>query len=205
MEMKTKRKLSVAVTATLAELYEKQQHYFAAYIVYWLLNQKEGGEKYRGKLESVKRMIYQNEGEDLKYEPIIKELFDEEELRSLNVLPKQKYLEYVETLSNLQKDEDEELDSISEEEANLGRIGQVIGNEWKKFVEEVFTANKQLKKEVKNKTEEQIDELAEIKLSDFLAYLVHYEKSGEKLSEVRLAELMSKFLEKYSEKLSYEE
>jgi hypothetical protein len=130
----------------------------------------------------------------MRYNPLLKEIFSEEELKDLSILDKKSYLEYKETLNNLQRDEIDEMDSV-QEEATLGRISQVIGTEWKKFIDEAF-ANSGVKSEQRKRLIEEEIDLNEIKLSDFVAYLTEYEGDHKRLGEVKLAELMGNFLAK---------
>jgi hypothetical protein len=194
------KRFSISLTATIAELYETQKHYYAAYIVYWFLYQTEKREEYRTKLDEIREKIYKDN--ELNFDPLISELFSEKEVQDLGILPKSLYKQFAEADADLQRDERDNLLSIDNgEKPELQQIGKSIGLELKQIIDE----EKVVKEEQEhNKRKIKIDTTVweGFKASDLVDFLSDLKGKDRNLAEVKLSELIESFLSKYADNTS---
>ncbi len=138
-------------TITLAELYENQNQYIDALVIYKNLYKKNPTEELQNKIDELKDKIFKEN--TLEYSAIIDKIFTEEEKRLFHILPHEQYKAYKESQAELKNDETypEELIEVKEE---------VTPDDTKKpEIEEELTINEEetLDKENTKETEEEID------------------------------------------------
>ena len=104
-----------APTITLAELYENQDQYIDALVIYKNLNKENPTEELQNKIAELKDKIFKEN--TLEYSTIIDKIFTEEEKRLFHILPHEQYKAYKESQADLRNDETypEELTAIEEE------------------------------------------------------------------------------------------
>jgi len=196
------KKFSISLTATIAELYEAQKHYFAAYIAYWHLFRTEGREEYLLKLNELKERIYSSS--ELHYDPLIKEIFTDQELKELGILPDNLYREFAATVANLQRDDNEGTGGIdAEEEEDIKKTGKIIGLDWKQIIDEENRTEKTNKQRMTNLPVE-MSRWEELKASDLIDFLTELKAQDENLSDVKLSELIESFLKNYERENKFE-
>ena len=103
-------------TITLAELYENQDQYIDALVIYKNLNKENPPEELQNKINELKDIIFKEN--TLEYSTIIDKIFTEEEKRIFHILPHEQYKAYKESQADLKNDETypEELTAIEEED-----------------------------------------------------------------------------------------
>ncbi|MBT5419506.1 MAG: hypothetical protein HOK80_01345 [Candidatus Cloacimonetes bacterium] len=103
-------------TITLAELYENQDQYIDALVIYKNLNKENPTEELQNKINELKDIIFREN--TLEYSTIIDKIFTEEEKRIFHILPHEQYKAYKESQADLKNDETypEELTAIEEED-----------------------------------------------------------------------------------------
>jgi hypothetical protein len=103
-------------TITLAELYENQDQYIDALVIYKNLNKENPTEELQNKINELKDIIFKEN--TLEYSTIIDKIFTEEEKRIFHILPHEQYKAYKESQADLKNDETypEELTAIEEED-----------------------------------------------------------------------------------------
>ncbi len=186
------KRFSISLTATIAELYEAQNHYYAAYIVYWFLYQTEKSEKYSCKLEEIKEKIY--EANELAFDPLICRLFTGDEMRYLGILPKNLYKQFAESEADLQKDELEAADNIEgDEKEEFRQLGKGIGLEWQRFIAE---ERKAIREEASKEDNTSYDTVKwnNARVSDFVTFLDNYVGEKKELDQIKLSTILKKFL-----------
>ncbi|MCF7859291.1 MAG: hypothetical protein K9N07_08225 [Candidatus Cloacimonetes bacterium] len=82
-------------TLTLAELYENQDQYIDALVIYKNLNQKKSSEKLQAKINEMIEIIFKEN--KLEYSKLINELFSDEEKRNFLILPHEQFRKYQES------------------------------------------------------------------------------------------------------------
>ncbi len=195
MQTMVDKKFSISLTATIAELYEAQRHYFAAYIAYWHLYQTEGREEYHFKLNELKERIYSSA--ELNYDPTIREIFTDRELKDLGILPDNLYREFAATVANLQRDDQEGTSVIdAEEEDELQRPGKNQGPDWKQIMEEERRIEKMNRQRMASLPVD-MSRWEKLKASDLIDFLTELKAQDENLSDVKLSELIESFLKNY--------
>lgn len=195
MQTMTDKKFSISLTATIAELYETQKHYFAAYIAYWYLYQTESREEYRIKLNEIKERIFATY--DLNYNPLIREIFTEEELIRFGILPENLYREFEKVVANLQKNEKDGLGGIeTDDDEELNRVGKEISQEWRQMIEEEQAKARTSRMDAP-KISLDFSRWENIKASYLIDFLTALKDKDEKLNDVSLSDLLERFLKHY--------
>ena len=147
-------------TITLAELYENQNQYIDALVIYKNLSKKNPTEELRKKIDELKDKIF-NEN-TLEYSEIINKIFTAEEKRIFHILPHEQYKAYTESQAEMTNEETypEELTEVKEEEIIHE---EVAPEETEKNENEVKTPviDNSLEPEIKIKEEEPIEEKKE--------------------------------------------
>ncbi|MBW6516551.1 MAG: hypothetical protein K0B81_08085 [Candidatus Cloacimonetes bacterium] len=195
MQMMTDKRFSISLTATIAELYELQKHYFAAYIAYWYLYKTENREEYKLKLSELKDKIFSSY--ELKYDPLMTEIFTEEELQRFGILPENLFSEFEKVIDNLQKNDQEELNGInSDEKKQFQGMSEEIGLEWKRLLEEEKAKER---KKMESNPQLVLDQECwkQIKASDFLDFLSRLDIKDRSLDDITLPELIDSFIKNY--------
>ena len=102
-------------TITLAELYENQDQYIDALVIYKNLNKENPTEELQNKIDELKDKIFKEN--TLEYSTIIDKIFTEEEKRIFHILPHEQYKAYKESQADLKNDETypEELTAVEED------------------------------------------------------------------------------------------
>ncbi len=102
-------------TITLAELYENQNQYIDALVIYKNLYKKNPTEELKNKIDELKDKIFKEN--TLEYSTIIDKIFTEEEKILFHILPHEQYKIYKESQAELKNDETypEELIEVKEE------------------------------------------------------------------------------------------
>lgn len=105
-------------TITLAELYENQNQYIDALVIYKNLYKENPAEKLQSKVDELKDKIFN--GNTLEYSEIINEIFTAEEKRFFHILPHEQYQAYAESQTELNNEETypEELTEVKKEEVS---------------------------------------------------------------------------------------
>ena len=103
-------------TITLAELYENQNQYIDALVIYKTLYKEDPTEELQNKIDELKDKIFKEN--TLEYSTIIDKIFTEEEKRIFHILPHEQYKSYKESQADLKNEETypEELTAVKEEE-----------------------------------------------------------------------------------------
>ena len=112
-------------TITLAELYENQNQYIDALVIYKKLYKDNASEELQNKIDELKDTIFKEN--TLEYSTIIDKIFTEEEKRIFHILPHEQYKAYTESQAELKYDETypEELIEIKKEENILNDPGKL--------------------------------------------------------------------------------
>ena len=195
MQTMTDKRFSISLTATIAELYEAQKHYFAAFVVYWFLFQKEKREEYRDKLTEIRDKIF--ETGDLRYDPTIKEIFSPEELRRFGILPKHDYEEFETAINDLQRDEKEGINSIDTgDDEDFQTVGKGIGLEWQHMIDDEQSKSKARQSKAPKITID-LERWEQIRASELIDFLTEFKAQDKNLNEVKLSVLIENFLRNY--------
>ena len=103
-------------TITLAELYENQNQYIDALVIYKNLYKENPTEKLRNKIDELKDKIFKEN--TLEYSKLIDKIFTEEEKRIFHILPHEQYKTYIESKAEIKSEETypEELTEVKKEE-----------------------------------------------------------------------------------------
>jgi len=103
-------------TITLAELYENQNQYIDALVIYKDLYKDDPTEKLQSKIDELKDKIFKEN--TLEYSKIIDKIFTEEEKRIFHILPHDQFKAYKESQADLKNEETypEELIEVKKEE-----------------------------------------------------------------------------------------
>jgi hypothetical protein len=96
-------------TITLAQLYEAQQQYFDAYMIYKKIYENNADESILERMEKSKSKIFIDP--NMQYHAIIESIFTPEDKALFKILPDENYLDYQKSL----KDEVEETEFVEEE------------------------------------------------------------------------------------------
>lgn len=104
-------------TITLAELYENQNQYIDALVIYKNLYIENPTEELQNKIDELKDTIFKEN--TLEYSTIIDKIFTEEEKRTFHILPHEQYKAYTESQAEMKYEETypEELTKVKEEKA----------------------------------------------------------------------------------------
>lgn len=104
-------------TITLAELYENQNQYIDALVIYKDLYKDDPTEELQSKIDELKDKIFKEN--TLEYSTIIDKIFTEEEKRIFHILPHDQFKAYKESQADLKNEETypEELIEVKKEEA----------------------------------------------------------------------------------------
>ncbi|MDA3814425.1 MAG: hypothetical protein PF570_09265 [Candidatus Cloacimonetes bacterium] len=104
-------------TITLAELYENQNQYIDALVIYKNLHRDDPTEELQSKIDELKDKIFKEN--TLEYSTIIDKIFTDEEKRIFHILPHDQYKAYKESQADLKNEETypEELIEVKKEEA----------------------------------------------------------------------------------------
>lgn len=193
---------SVSPTITLAELYESQKHYLAAYAIYRYLSLKNRNHDFSDKIQTLKAKAFTDE-EKTDHPELLESVFDEQDYAELGILAPQKYFSIQETIDALLDKETNELDMIETQEEHLySEIEDQISTEWQQILSS--ERDEKTKEKAKSISLDKID-WSKIKLSDFIGFLVGLKCDDKTLDKLRLSEIMEIFLSHYSEKDSDEE
>ena len=103
-------------TITLAELYENQNQYIDALVIYKNLYKENPKEKLQNKIDELKDKIFKEN--TLEYSTLIDKIFTEEEKRIFHILPHEQYKTYIESKAEIKFEETypEELTKVKKEE-----------------------------------------------------------------------------------------
>lgn len=189
------KKLGISLTASIAELYEAQKHYFAAFIVYWFLFETGRRDEYKNKLDEMKYKIY--ESTELDFDPVINDIFSHEEIRYLGILPENHYREFETTFLNLQKNEKEGINSIDTgDDVQYQSVGRGIGMEWRQIISD---EERRIRLKNKKQITFTVDTSVwnEIKTSELLDFISSFKEQDKNPDEIKLADLIESFLKKY--------
>ena len=147
-------------TVTLAELYENQNQYIDALVIYKNLYKENPTEELQIKINEMKDKIF-NEN-TLEYSEIINKIFTAEEKRIFHILPHEQYKTYTESQAEMTDEETypEELTEIKKEEVTPE---EVAPDEIEKpeIDEETPNIDNTLEPEIKINEEESIEEKKE--------------------------------------------
>ena len=199
MQTLTNKLLKISPTVTLAELYESQRLYFAAYAVYWHLHQDKRAGDLQPKLDEVLMKIYAQES--LKFDPALKEVFSDSQIKKLRILPESVYSDFMKEILDLESDDSfvGEIDQIddleTEEKDKFLEIEQQIGNQWEKILNEGVRVKKKI--ETKGKILNSRVNWDEIRLVDFIRFLLELNLKDYTLDDLKIQELMELFLKRY--------
>lgn len=195
MQMNSNNSFGISLTATLAELYEAQKHYYAAYIVYWYLYLTQQKEEFSEKLNDIKKTIFASN--DTSYDSLIGDIFSDEEIQELGILPKTMYKDYETAAADLQRDDKESALNIdSGEKENFRELGKGIGLEWQQIMKQEGGRKDEGHKE-KEKAEFKRDRLKECKVADFVNFLHKIKAEDQNLEDKKLSALFDSFLHEY--------
>ncbi len=103
-------------TITLAELYENQNQYIDALVIYKNLYKENPTEKLQNKIDELKDKIFKEN--TLEYSTLIDKIFTEEEKRIFHILPHEQYKTYIKSKAEIKFEETypEELTKVKKEE-----------------------------------------------------------------------------------------
>ena len=85
-------------TVTLADLYESQNQFLDAYVIYKYIYSMHPETHIKEKLYSLEKKIF--EEYEKEYDPIIKKIFSKEEIEKFKILPTQQFSQYQEIESS---------------------------------------------------------------------------------------------------------
>lgn len=106
--------MSELATITLAELYEKQNQFMDALVIYLKLYQANPSEKLKQRIINLKdKVFFENEAE---YTSTIKMIFSQEDRKKFQILPHKQYLEYRELMKQFESGERAEEQEYGTEE-----------------------------------------------------------------------------------------
>jgi len=152
-------------TVTLADLYESQNQFLDAYVIYKYIYSMHPETHIKEKLYSLEKKIF--EEYEKEYDPIIKKIFSKEEIEKFKILPTQQFSQYQEIESSF----------IEETNFNETQTNNNINSEKNKKTEELLKLFYQIK-------EMNISEIKKI-------FETHFEKTGSyeniKLSQIEEA------------------
>lgn len=146
-------------TITLAELYENQDQFLDALMVYQKLLHRKPSAELEEKIHDLKKKIFADE--DMQYNPVIEQVFSQEERLKFNILPHSYYQKFKTSLKQPKLDS---MDDIEESEAE-----PIISVEYNKELDKVFREFEEEHKDLlvsQTVNEELEDEPAEIFTSD---------------------------------------
>jgi hypothetical protein len=193
MQTMTDKKFSISLTAAIAELYEAQKHYFAAFAVYWFLYATHKNEDYKKKLEEIKNKIFDTL--EMRVSSTTNKIFSKEEIRKLGILPESHYKMFQNAVAELQRDEQEGIGSIETgDDEDFEKVGKGIGKEWREMIEEEPDKHKKMKKTV---LPIEMEQWEQIRASELLQFLSACQEKQGNLEEVKLSELIKDFLDNY--------
>jgi hypothetical protein len=189
----TDKKFSISLTAAIAELYEAQKHYFAAFAVYWFLYDSHKKEAYRQKMEEIKDKIYDTL--EMRMNSIITKIFNKAEVQKLGILPESHYKMFQHAVADLQRDDKDGIGSIETgDDEDFVKVGKGISREWREIIADEPTRHKKEKRLLLPVEEEQWEQ---IRVGELLKYLDEYKEREGNLDEIKLSKLISNFLKNY--------
>ena len=176
-------------TLTLARLFEEQNQFYDALAAYELISQNDPSPELRERIEDLHLRILNDPNRN--YDPRLEQLFSPEELAYLKILDHQGF-------SNMAKAREKLIEEMQGSELIFSEV----------MPEEVLVDESELDalKEILEEIEQQAQislisetsDVGECNVQDFLiAMLVKFDKD-QKLSEVKLSDLLSLFLEMQS-------
>jgi hypothetical protein len=186
-------------TITLAELYETQKLYFAAYAVYSYIALYQQSDEAKRKQEELLHKLYSQEM--MKSSPLMKTLFSESQLKELRIIPDSMYKQFLSEMSELQTD-DFEAEDVSEDpdervEAEMKYLGieKEISSQWEKILNE----GKRLKKKVESngKIFASTIDWDNVGLVDFIEFMIDLNRQKFDVEKLKIQELMELFLTRY--------
>ncbi|MDY6915130.1 MAG: hypothetical protein SVM86_02270 [Candidatus Cloacimonadota bacterium] len=101
-------------TITLAELYEKQDQFMDALVIYLKLFKESPSEKLKQRIINLKKKIFE-ENED-EYSSTIKIIFSKEERMKFQILPHKQYLEYRKLMKQFEQNDKPDKENEQAEE-----------------------------------------------------------------------------------------
>jgi hypothetical protein len=184
-------------TITLAELYENQNQYIDALVIYKNLYKENPTEKSQNKIDGLKDKIFNDK--TLKYSTIIDKIFTEEEKKTFHILPHEQFKAYTESQAEMKNEETypENLTEIKEEDVidsketeqaeNVEeKLGTDMEHQNKNQILEILTSLSNLKPEIVEKVlKENVGSdtsISGIKLSD-LNFVVELLKAPENVKK----------------------
>lgn len=184
---------AISPTVTLAELYESQKHFVAAYAIYRYLFLKKKGIETETAMNEMEKKAFMDSGGNVLTG--LQEIFTPGEASRLGIFASEHYTVLREVLDDLLNRDTTELDIIDDEEEHLfSSLEQKISSEWRQILSSE-------RNNVKEKSEQSlsIDKInwSEIKLSDFIGFLVSLGCDDKTLDRLRLSEIMELFLSHY--------
>jgi len=176
-------------TLTLARLFEEQNQFYDALAAYELISQNDPSPELRERIEDLHLRILNDPNRN--YDPRLEQLFSPEELAYLKILDHQGF-------SNMAKAREK----LREEMQGSELIFSEVMPEEVLVDESELDALKEILEEIEQQAQisliSETSDVGECNVQDFLiAMLVKFDKD-QKLSEVKLSDLLSLFLEMQS-------
>ncbi len=165
----------VTPTITLAELYENQNQYIDALVIYKNLYKENPTEKLQNKIDELKDKIFKEN--TLEYSTLIDKIFTEEEKRIFHILPHEQYKTYIESKAEIKFEETypEELTKVKKEEVAPDEIAPDETEE-PEIEEKTSDIDNTLEPETKIKEEESIELENTIEINDTAEELIEDKK-----------------------------
>ncbi len=187
---------AISPTITLAELFENQKHYLAAYAIYRFLSIHNSDLEISDKLKSLRTKAFTN-GHKTDNPQLLSYIFDEEEYFQLGILCDERFSLVKQALDILLDKDTCELDIIETQDEHLySDLEDRISSEW----QEILSTEKDEKAKMKAESIS-LDNIdwSNIKLSDFIQFLVNLKCDDRTLDKLKLAEIMELFFSHYSQ------
>ncbi len=181
---------SWAPTLTLARLFEEQSQFFDALAAYEMINQTESSPAIREHIEALHIRILNDPNQ--RYDPRIEKLFTPEELAYLKILDHQGFENMATARQKLMEgtladeiyiDEDEDL--LLEDESEAQVLGRILD---------------EIEQQAQINLEEPVPDAGEYTIKDLLVALLGRFDKDQKLTDVRLSELVAVILEMQGKK-----
>ena len=126
-------------TRTLAKLYEEQQFYFEAYIIYKILYASKPSEYIKHKIMDVGEKIFNN----MKLNETTKKIFSRKEIIEFSILPKKEYNLYQKIASELEDSSSKKEFSMENKEKEIfGELKEISGEELFEIIKSNFPDKK---------------------------------------------------------------
>lgn len=189
---------NISPTVTLAELFESQCHYVAAYTIYRYLNINCHKEEVAEKLKKIKEPAFSiNDGNKL---TALSMIFDEEEIERLGILSNTIYKHFKYVLDGLKKKETASFDAVGKEEKQyFSNFEKQSNNNW----DDLLLTEPQRRTDSSSSIAVKEVDWKNINLSAFVEFLINLKNDGMNIEDHKLADIMEEFFlqnkQKYKE------